>query len=135
MKGSKKKLLILLGALSLSVISAFAATPSEASVEKGSSQTLALWTESEPHSMETKTSVAVSGTIEAVNRTAGKLTVKSEGGKKVDLTLDADTKVTLGTEAKSLADLTRGMKITARYAEREGKKIAITIEAEGKAKK
>lgn len=135
MKCYKGKLYLFLAVLFPLLLLAGATAAVIASGKPDEPQKVAIWTESQPHSMETKTSVAIEGTVHAVKKKTNMLTVKTEGGKKVDLSLDADTRVSVGAESKSLADLVRGMKIKARYSETGGKNVAIQIEAEAKPKK
>ena len=68
----------------------------------------------------------VTGEVAAVDAKANTLTVK---GKKGDVTLTADdkTSVKVGKDKKSLADVKAGDKVTAKYAEMDGKNVAKSI--------
>lgn len=68
----------------------------------------------------------VTGEVAAVDAAAKTLTVK---GKKGDVALMADDKTTVkvGKEKKALADVKAGDKVTAKYAEMDGKNVAKSI--------
>ncbi len=130
MKCFKRKLYLLFVVFSPLVFILSAMAPESSSGKTDESQKVATWTESQPHTMETKTSMGIEGTVHAINKKANMLTVKTKEGKIIDLSLSADTKITVGTETKSLSDLARGQKIKAAYSKKDGKNVADTIEAE-----
>lgn len=75
----------------------------------------------------------VTGDVAAVDAKANTITVK---GKKGDVTVacDAKTKMMMGKEAKTLADIKVGDKVTVKYTESDGKMTAksIAIKTAGK---
>jgi Cu/Ag efflux protein CusF len=90
-------------------------------------------------SMEKKAPVKVkwlSGEVSAVDAAAMTLTVK---GKKAEvaLTVNDKTKITMGKEKKTLADVKVGDKVSTKYSEVEGKNVAksIALKAEQKMEK
>ena len=83
--------------------------------------------------MEKKAPVKVkwlSGEVSAVDAAAMTLTVK---GKKAEvaLTVNDKTKITMGKEKKTLADVKVGDKVSAKYSEVEGKNVAKSIAIKG----
>ncbi|MEW6419249.1 MAG: DUF5666 domain-containing protein [Nitrospirota bacterium] len=68
----------------------------------------------------------VTGEVKAVDAKAKTLTVK---GKKADVTVTCDdkTKIMMGKEKKTLADVMTGDKVTVKYTEAEGKNVAKSI--------
>lgn len=89
--------------------------------------------------MEKKAPVKVkwlSGEVSAVDAAAMTLTVK---GKKAEvaLTVNDKTKITMGKEKKTLADVKVGDKVSTKYSEVEGKNVAksVAIKAEKAEKK
>jgi hypothetical protein len=90
-------------------------------------------------SMEKKAPVKVkwlSGEVSAVDAAAMTLTVK---GKKAEvaLTVNDKTKITMGKEKKTLADVKVGDKVSTKYSEVEGKNVAksVALKAEQKMEK
>jgi ribosomal protein S1 len=86
--------------------------------------------------MEKKAPVKIkwlSGEVSAVDAAANTVTVK---GKKAEVTLDVNdkTKITMGHEKKTLAQLKVGDRVSTRYSEVEGKNVAksMAIHAEKK---
>jgi hypothetical protein len=68
----------------------------------------------------------VTGEVTAVDAKAKTVTVK---GKKGDVTVSTDdkTKVTMGKEMKSVADVKVGDKVIVKYSEADGKNVAKSI--------
>lgn len=68
----------------------------------------------------------VTGDVTAVDTKANTITIK---GKKGDVTVacDAKTKIKMGKETKTLADIKVGDKVTAKYTETDGKMTAKSI--------
>ncbi|MDH4230786.1 MAG: hypothetical protein OEW04_02020 [Nitrospirota bacterium] len=68
----------------------------------------------------------VTGEVTAIDAKANTLTVK---GKKGDVTVSTTdkTKVVAGKDAKTLADVKTGDKVTVKYTEAEGKNVATKI--------
>jgi len=78
----------------------------------------------------------LTGEVSAVDAAANTLTVK---GKKAEvaLTVNDKTKIMMGKEKKTLADVKVGDKVSTRYSEVEGKNVAksIALKAEQKMEK
>lgn len=68
----------------------------------------------------------ITGEVKAVDTTANTLTVK---GKKAEVTVTCNekTKIMMGKEKKTLADVKVGDKVVVKYTESEGKNIAKSI--------
>lgn len=76
----------------------------------------------------------ITGEISAVDANANTVTVK-EADKVVVLNVTARTKITIGKEKKTIADLKVGDRVGAKYKEEDGKNVAWSItEAPKKAK-
>jgi VCBS repeat-containing protein len=78
------------------------------------------------------------GTITAVDATAGTLTAKNKKEESKDFTCAADCKVHIALKEKAtLADLKVGDKVTVKFVEKDGKNTAqkVTLTGEGKEKK
>jgi len=71
--------------------------------------------------------VQVTGEITALDAAAKTFTVKGRKGD-VALSIDDKTKIKAGKEAKTLADLKAGDKVTVKYTETDGKNMAKSIE-------
>jgi Cu/Ag efflux protein CusF len=71
--------------------------------------------------------LVMKGKVSAVDNTVGTVTL---AGKKGDVvfTTDTNTQVTMGKEAKTLADVKAGDVVTIKYKNVDGKKLAITIQ-------
>ena len=82
---------------------------------------------------EAKKVTQVTGEVTAVDAKANTVTVK---GKKGDVTVEvtADTKITAGKEAKAIADVMAGEKVTVKYVEQDGKNTAKSIDVKAAAK-
>lgn len=68
----------------------------------------------------------ISGEVAAVDATAGTITVKHKKGD-VTISVDAKTKVKAGKEKKSIEDVKAGEKVTVKYKEEDGKKVATAV--------
>ena len=80
----------------------------------------------------------LTGEVSAVDAAANTLTVKVKGKKaEVALTVNDKTKIMMGKEKKTLADVKVGDKVSTRYSEVEGKNVAksIALKAEQKMEK
>jgi len=72
----------------------------------------------------------VTGEVKAVDTAASTVTVaKKVKGKEVEtvVTVDDKTKIMMGKENKTLADVMAGDKVTVKYTEVEGKNVAKSI--------
>lgn len=69
----------------------------------------------------------VTGDVTAVDLNAKTITVKGKTGDIV-ISVDDKTKITAGKEAKTLADIKVGDKVTVNYTEAEGKNTAKSID-------
>lgn len=79
------------------------------------------------------------GEITAVDTTANTFTLKSKKKGEMTCSVTTDTKITMGKEAKTLADVKVGDKVTCKYVEMDGKHVckamdikAIAMKMEGK---
>ncbi|MBI5409396.1 MAG: hypothetical protein HZA14_08525 [Nitrospirae bacterium] len=77
---------------------------------------------------------SVTGDVTAVDAKAKMLTVKGKTGD-VSVSVDDKTKITAGKEAKTLADLKTGDKVTVKYIVTDGKNTAKKIEINAAPKK
>ncbi len=68
----------------------------------------------------------VTGDVAAVDAKANTITVKGKKGD-VTVTCDAKTKIMMGKEAKTLADVKVGDKVTVKYTEADGKMTAKSV--------
>jgi Cu/Ag efflux protein CusF len=106
-------------AIIVSVLFVFALTSLSFAAEKAA-----------PAKMEEKKAPAkikqVTGEVTAVDAKAKTVTVK---GKKGDVTVSTDdkTKVTMGKEMKSVADVKVGDKVIVKYSEADGKNVAKSV--------
>jgi Cu/Ag efflux protein CusF len=86
--------------------------------------------------MEKKAPVKVkwlTGEVSAVDAAAMTLTVKGRKAE-VALTVNDKTKIMMGKEKKTLADVKVGEKVSTRYSEVEGKNVAKSIALKGEKK-
>ncbi|HCL80973.1 MAG TPA: hypothetical protein DHW81_01705 [Nitrospiraceae bacterium] len=76
----------------------------------------------------------VTGEVTAVDTKANTITVK---GKKGESTCEvtADTKITAGEEAKTLADVKVGDKVTCKHVEKDGKSVCKSLKIKTAEKK
>lgn len=75
----------------------------------------------------------ITGEISAVDANANTVTVK-KADKVVVLNVTARTKITIGKEKKTIADLKVGDRVRAKYKEEDGKNVAWSITEAPKAK-
>jgi Cu/Ag efflux protein CusF len=78
--------------------------------------------------------VQVTGEITAIDATAKTFTVKGRKGE-VALSADDKTRVKAGKEAKTLADLKAGDKVTVKYTKADGKNMAKGIKIKNASEK
>jgi Cu/Ag efflux protein CusF len=72
----------------------------------------------------------VTGEVKAVDTKAGTITVAKKMKGKVEetiVTVDNKTKIMMGKEKKTLADVMAGDKVTAKYTEVDGKNVAKSV--------
>ena len=90
--------------------------------------------ETAPVKKESSKRTQVTGNILAIDEAGKSLTVKGRKGEVV-LSIEDKTSIKAGKDSKTFADLKTGDKVTVRYVESDGKKIAKSLKIKTDSKK
>lgn len=126
-----KKILVIL--LALMVSAAFAGA-TFAAEEKKAAETKNPCAAKE-EKKETEKVMQSTGEITAVDAKANKFTLKSSRKGEVTCEVTADTKIMMGKESKTLADVKVGNKVTCKYAMKDGKHVCKSMDIKAAEKK
>ena len=112
------------GALSLVLVAGLAVAAEEAVKTAECSQAKKTDKASSPKGKKAEKSMTCKGAIEAVDATAGTLSVKNDKGEVMAFKVTADSKVTINGKKAALADITAGQDVQVKYCG-EGESMAV----------